>query len=496
VYNKGAEVIRMIHTLLGEVAFKKAINLYFDRHDGEAVTTEDFVQAMEDSSGVDLNQFRLWYSQAGTPTLTVRDNYDAERKAYVLDVKQKVPPTPGQTDKMPMHLPLKLGLISESGKPLSVSLSGEQSHATEYICHVRSDEQQFEFSGVDSKPIPALLRGFSAPVKCEYNYSPSQLKTLLTFEQDPYVAWQSGQEWMTQTILTTYQALLEEREPSLNSDLSEVFSQLLARENIDHYFCADLITLPSMTYLCEQVSEIHVPKLYQAKSVWMKKIGEDLIDCLAKKLESLNSSTKAYAPTFEQMSKRRLANQCLAMIGHSGDESVLAYCQEQYQNADNLTDKMGAILALNNHDSPLRTQLLDLFYEEAKEYPLVLDRWFSLQASSPMIQTFEKVKQLIEHEAFSISNPNRVRSVLGCFARNMPVLHHESGKGYAWLVDQTLRVDAINPQVAARIIEPMIHWRKFNTHTQNLMRQQLEMMVKGQLSNDVFELGSKSLKND
>jgi aminopeptidase N len=493
VYNKGAEVIRMIQTLLGDDAFKLALNAYFERHDGQAVTTDDFVKVMEDSSGVDLSQFRLWYSQAGTPELTVSDSYNEADSTYKLTIEQFCPDTPGQQNKKPMVIPVRLALFSESGQKLSCKDSLEGALDSEQVCKITKDAQTFTFYGVPEQPTPSMLRGFSAPVKCDYAYNNSQLKALLAHDDDPFAAWEAGQQLMSKTIMSLVEDYQNDHELTITSDLSEVLSSLLTRDDLDGYFCADLITLPSLSCLAEQMEIIDVSALLAARKFLLAQLSHDLYDACKLVYESLCAEINQYEPVFSQMSKRRLANRCLAYMVHTENTEAYDLCLSRYNEADNLTDRLGALIAVNHHPCELRDSLLAQFYKDALGQDLVLDRWFMLQAASDCKDTLATVKSLVAHESFCLENPNRVRALLGTFSRNMSALHDDTGAGYEFLLAQILAVDARNPQVAARLFEPMLHWRKYSLQTNKRMHDALKVLEDVKLSKDVYELVNKAL---
>ncbi len=493
VYNKGAEVIRMIETILGKQAFKQALNLYFERHDGQAVTTDDFVSAMEDSSGVDLSQFRLWYSQAGTPELKVSDAYDEVTQVYRLTIKQHCPDTPGQSDKQPMHIPVRLALLSPDGERLPLYVEGEHSGSSSDVFNIQSTEQTLVFEQVKNRPIPSLLQGFSAPVICHYPYTEDQLKVIICHDQDPFAAWQAGQALAERHIVSLVQDFQAGRELAVNSEFSRSLRLILEREDIEPYLCADLMTLPSMAYLAERMDQVDVDALFEARKVFMQQIANDIFDVCHSRYSMICSDRSAYKPTFAQMGQRRLANRCLAYMAHAEQDEGRILCEQHYHKADNLTERLGALMAINHCDDDRREKMLAQFYREVKDQDLVLDRWFMLQASSSCTSTIQRVKSLSAHEDYHIDNPNRVRALVGAFSRNMHALHEASGQGYAWLVAQVLMIDQRNPQVAARLVEPLIHWRKYKQDRSHLMHESLLMLEKRSVSKDIYELVHKCL---
>ncbi len=496
VYQKGAEVIRMIHTLLGREGFRKGLDLYFKRHDGQAVTSDDFVQAMQDANDYDLGQFKRWYSQAGTPELTVRDHYDPETQVYTLTVRQSCPPTPGQAHKEPFHLPLAVGLLGPDGHDMPLRLEGEQAPASETtrILNLRAEEATFRFSGIAHKPVPSLLRGFSAPVKLDAGYSERDLAFLMAHDSDPFNRWEAGQQLATQVLLDLVAAHQQGRTPTLNEPFMDAFAKTLQDPHADPALLAQALTLPSETYVAEFMDEIDVEGIHRARLFLRKRLAATLKDLF---LGIYRDNRMAGAYRFEPsaVGQRSLTNTCLGYLMELEKPEIRDLCMAQFRKSNNMTDVMAALHTLTNTDCPERTEALAEFYEKWHEDPLVIDKWFALQATSRLPRTLDEVKALMKHAAFTLKNPNRVRSVIGAFCSGNPIRFHEAtGAGYAFLTEQVLRLNALNPQIAARLLGALTQWRRYDRARQELMKAALEQIVQvPDLSKDVYEIATKSL---
>jgi len=495
VYEKGAELIRMIHTLLGADGFRRGMDLYFARHDGQAVTCEDFVQAMEDGGGVDLAQFRRWYSQAGTPELRVTSIYDAKSGTCTLQVSQSCPATPGQEKKEPFYIPLAVGLLDKRGKDIELSVNGSDG-ATTVVLDVKEREQSFVFQDIWEKPIPSLLRGFTAPVKLHYDYTEDELRFLLAHDADPFNRWEAGQRLSCRLLLRLIADRQQGKELRLDEGFVAVFQGLLAQgSEIDPAFLAELLILPSEKYLGEQLAIIDVEAIHQVRLFVRRTLAARLRDYFLE-LFHANTSMDPYSYDQQSAGKRSLKNIALAYLMLNDDKAVMDMCLRQFEQAGNMTDVLAALQAIvHNPDCPERKSVLVSFYGEWQRDSLVLDKWFSLQATAPLPGTLDEVKLLMAHPAFSLKNPNKVRSLIGAFCgANQICFHDKSGAGYRFLTDQVLAIDRFNHQIAARMLTPLSRWQRFDASRQNLMCRQLErIMASGELSKDVFEVASKSL---
>jgi len=507
IYEKGAEVVRMIRELVGPENFRKGSDLYFERHDGQAVTTEHFVKAMEDASGVDLGQFRLWYSQAGTPVLRVSGSYDAARSVYALTVEQSCPPTPEQPQKLPMHIPLRVALLNREGQELPLILDGAAGSACERVLDVTEKVQRFEFSGIKSEPIPSLLRGFSAPVKLQFAYSRDDLLFLMAHDTDGFNRWNAAQQLgveVLQELLADYQA---GRELELPHGVIDAFGSILQNsidnserdDAQDKAAVAQLLTLPTEAYLAELSDEIDVPGIHAVREFASYILARALEKQFAT-VYQLNSSPEHYAADADGIGRRALKNTCLGYLMRCGELRWLQTCNEQFSEADNMTDVSAALKLLVNSPMPeaaeLREQALRAFYDKWQHEALVVDQWFSVQATSVLPGTLDHVKKLMQHQAFDIKNPNKVRALVSAFANGNPVQFHDvSGNGYEFLADRIIELDGLNPQIASRLVTPLSRWRKFGEERQVRMKGALERVAQvGDLSKDVKEVVGKSLR--
>lgn len=486
IYEKGAELIRMMQTILGEKLFRKGMDLYFDRHDGQAVTTEEFVKAMEDASGIDLQQFRLWYNQAGTPLLQVQDHYDEKQKKYTLKIKQIIPETPGQKNKKPMHIPVKIGLIDKSGHELVNDL-----------LHVKNPEETFHFENISEKPIPSLLRDFSAPVKIEYEYSNESLQLLFKHDHDLFNRWEAGQKYAMKLILRLIQDFQKGEKLRLPDDFIDGYIYLI--QNLeDKLLLAEMLILPSEKYIAEQMKIVDVDAIHAVREFMLFEIAVQLKNLLIAVYQKNHNKESTYKFDMKEVGKRQLKNTCLGYIMALNEADMHeAYGMNQFKMSlsNNMTDTMAALRALSNIDGPQRDQALSEFYTKWQKDPLVVDKWFALQATSKVSDALSQVKKLVTHPAFDIKNPNKVYSLVGAFCnQNLVHFHAKNGEGYEFLAGIVLQLNAINPQIAARMVTPLTNWKRYDSGRQKLMKQQLEIILKEKkLSKDVYELVSKSL---
>ncbi len=491
VYEKGSEVIRMMHTLLGEANFQKGMQLYFERHDGSAATCDDFVQAMEDASNVDLSHFRRWYSQSGTPLLTVRDEYDAETQQYRLHVSQKTAPTADQPEKLPLHIPLDIELYDSEGNVIPLQKGGLP---VNNVLNVTEAEQTFVFDGVAHKPVPSLLREFSAPVKLDYPYSDQQLTFLMQHARNEFARWDAAQSLLA-TYIKLNVARHQQKQPlSLPLHVADAFRAVLLDEKLDPALAAQILTLPSENEIAELFATID-PEAIAA-------VHEAIVRCLARELADEwlavyhAYKTDGYRVEHGEIAKRALRNVCLGYLAF-GEDVVLAdqLVSEQYRQADNMTDSLAALSAAVAAQLPCRDALLAAFDERWHQDGLVMDKWFVLQGSSPSADVLSKVRALLQHRSFSLSNPNRTRSLIGGFASGNPAAFHAAdGSGYQFLAEILSDLNQRNPQIAARLIEPLIRLKRYDAGRQALMRKALEQL-KGleNLSGDLYEKISKAL---
>ena len=499
VYEKGSEVVRMLRTLLGPKGFRKGSDLYFERHDGQAVTCDDFVKAMEDANGTDLTQFKRWYSQAGTPRLAVSEAFDPAAQTYSLTFRQSCPPTPESAEKLPFVIPVELGLLDAQGQDMPLQLQGEAAPgASTRVLSVTEAEQTFTFIGVAQKPLPSLLRGFSAPVKLQFPYNRDQLMFLMEHDSDGFNRWDAGQQLSVQVL----QELIGQHQAgqalALEPRLIEAFKTLLADTSLDQAMVAEMLSLPGEAYLVELSEVADIDAIHAAREFARQRITEALFEPLWARYQANREQSRstAYEASAEHFARRSLQNIALSYLMLSGRKEVLDAALEQYEHCDNMTERLTALAVLVN--SPFeakKAKALESFAEHFKDNPLVMDQWFSVQAGSPLPGGLERVKALMQHPAFSLRNPNKVRALIGAFAgQNHINFHAPDGSGYRFLADLIIQLNALNPQIAARQLTPLTRWRKFGGARQALMKGELERIkASGSLSSDVYEVVSKSL---
>lgn len=499
VYEKGSEVVRMIHTLLGAEGFRKGSDLYFERHDGQAVTCDDFIKAMEDANGADLSQFKRWYSQAGTPRLAVSEHYDAQQHTYSLTFAQSCPATPDKIEKLPFVIPVELGLLDAGGSEIALQLAGEAAvSGTSRVLSVTEAEQTFTFVGINEKPLPSLLRGFSAPVKLSFDYSRDQLMFLMQHDSDGFNRWDAGQQLAVQVL----QELIAQHQRGealvMDQRLVEALRTVLGNEQLDQAMVAEMLSLPGEAYLTEISDVADVEAIHVAREFARKQLADSLFDALWTRYQANREVSKAtpYVAEAEHFARRALQNIALSYLMLSGKPQVLAAALEQFEHSDNMTERLTALAVLVN--SPYEAEkaaALASFAEQFKDNPLVMDQWFSVQAGSTLPGGLQRVRELMQHPAFTIKNPNKVRALVGAFAgQNLINFHAADGSGYRFLADLVIELNGFNPQIASRQLAPLTRWRKYDAARQALMKAELERIrSSGELSSDVFEVVSKSL---
>ena len=494
VYEKGAEVVRMIHTLIGPSNFRKGMDLYFQRHDGQAVTTDDFVQAMQDASSIDLALFRRWYDQAGTPRLTVRSQFDPAAQTFTLDFAQETPPTPGQPEKQPLHIPVELGLIDAQGQPLALRLSGEaQAQGTTRVLSITQPTQSFTFTGITAAPTPSLLRNFSAPVLLDYPYSDEQLAHLIAHDRDPFNRWESGQRLALNILLRGVQARRGGGTFTLPRAYLDAMRRLLGDAARDPAFTAEALGLPTEGYIGEQMEEVDPDAIHAVRLQMRREIAAALEGELLAAYQAFMASGP-YSPDAASAGQRALKNTCLSYLTELDAGAVRALCLRQFDHADNMTDAMAALGAIANADWDVRPGVLQRFYDKWKDEALVVDKWLAVQASSRLSDTLQVVRALTGHPAFDLRNPNKVYALIRTFCANQRHFHAADGSGYAFAADQILALDPLNPQIAARLARAFDRWKKFDAGRQAHARTQLQRIRAGRnLSKDTLEVVTKAL---
>jgi aminopeptidase N len=494
VYDKGAELCRMIMTLVGREGFRKGMDLYFERHDGTAATVEDFVAAMADANQTDLSQFMLWYSQAGTPELTCRFTYSEESKTAKLTVKQEQKPTPGQSRKKPLHIPLRIGLLSAEGKDMALTLA-DGGAVKDGVLHIRKRSESFTFTGLAERPTPSLLRGFSAPVKLDVNLSDRDLEFLIAHDSDLFTRWQAAQTLAMKSLLAMTAALRAGEAARPSARLGKSLVQLIADDRLEPAFRAEMLALPTLGDMAMALgSDLDPDALYAAHRALREHLGRTLKTPLLAVYEG-NSVEGDYRPDADSVGRRALRNAALSLLTMGGGRSAIPRLRDHYKQAANMTDAMAALRLFAELDTPARQPALDAFYRRHKNDHLVLDKWFAVQAASPLTGAIVHVKELLKHPQFSMTNPNRVRAVIGAFSGNLVQFHSPDGAGYKLVTDTVIELNGFNPLMGARLLSAFEIWRRLEPKRQKAARKALEKVRNvPNLSRDVFEIASKMLE--
>ena len=494
VYQKGAEIIRMYHTLLGEEGFRRGMDLYFERHDGQAVTCDDFLSAMADANGVKMNKFSRWYGQSGTPEVAVKGHYDAARQTFRLTMSQHTPATLDQPSKQALLIPVAVGLLTQDGRELDVRVEGAattDSPRTALLL-LDEDEKTFVFENVPEQPVPSLLRNFSAPVKLRYEFSPGELAVLAAHDSNAFVRWEAAQLMAQREILANVERRSQGRPMLLSPALSGAFGSILDDRDADPALTAEAISLPDEEYLAELVDVVDVDGIHAARNFVKKHLAEILEERLQARYRQL-SSTGQYEKTPAAMAGRSLRNVCLSYLGTTQQGELLA--QQQLGASDNMTDTLAAMRVLVWSKAPSSQQALDRFEQRWGTDPLVMDKWFAMQASVPGEETVASVQELMDHASFSFRNPNKVRSVLGVFSMMNPTAFHAAdGSGYRLHADCVIKLDALNPQVAARMAGAFNQWTRYDSDRREKMKAELARIAAAHnLSGDVSEIVNNAL---
>ncbi len=500
VYNKGAEVIRMYHTLLGADGFRRGMDLYFERHDGEAVTCDDFREAMAEANGRDLGQFERWYRQPGTPLVEGRDEFDEASGRYTLHLRQSVPTTGYEVvdgaDLQPLHVPVKMGLLGRDGASLPLRLEGEATPAEgpSRVLELSESEQSFSFVGLTERPVPSLLRDFSAPVRLRMERSAEDLAFLMAHDGDPFNRWDAGQELSTRILLDLAGRWARGDTLSVDGLLSDAWGRVLADESLDGSLRALALTLPAEKVLGQEMEVVDPDALFGAREHVRRGLAAAHADLLRTTYDRL-ADGRGYSNDKAAIDRRRLKNAALSLLVARGDDEAIGLAAAQFRTADNMTDAQAAITVLADTGSAAAEEALDDFYGRWKDDPLVLDKWFAIQAAARRPDTLDRVLALREHPSFSLRNPNRVRALIGTFcAANQVRFHAADGGGYRLLADVVREIDPLNPQMASRMASLFNPWRRFDPDRQFLMREQLEGILEvSELSKDVYEIVTRAL---
>ena len=497
VYNKGAEVIRMIRTLIGEANFRKGMDLYFQRHDGQAVTIHEFATAMADASGYDLSQFRRWYHQAGTPQLTITDTYDEKKQEYTLTIEQAPGKVKDRNQQQPFHIPIQMALLNHQGVIVAPKQITPQviNKSNSILLELTKQQQTWVFNGLAAKPIPSFLHHFSAPVKWRYEYNDADLAQLMLHDPDPFARWDASQQLMLRTIMTCIEDFQTNKTLTLNSELHQAIKHLLENPCADEALLAEILCLPSERYIAETMEVIDPEAIHQACQFVKRTLAHELRTQWLAMYEARLNASATYEVNAAAIATRRLKNVSLSYLMQSSDPQIHELCYIQYQQATNMTDRLAAFSLLAHTECPERVVVLEDFYERWQSQSLVIDKWFAVQALSPLNETGERVRALIEHPDFCATNPNRVRALLGTFVHQNPYhFHNESGQMYAWIADQIINFDRINPHTATSLVSAFNQWQRFDVKRQSNMQEQLQKILEiPELSKDVYEIVSKSL---
>ncbi|OOE71500.1 aminopeptidase N [Salinivibrio kushneri] len=489
VYEKGSEVIRMMHTILGEAGFQKGVKLYFERHDGTAATCDDFVQAMEDASGIDLTQFRRWYSQSGTPVLSVSSTYDPDSKQLALHVSQHTPPTADQQEKLPLYIPLDIELYRRDGSVIKLQRHGE---SVSNVLAVTETEQTFIFDEVDEQPVLSLLREFSAPVKLDHDYQDDELAFLLQHARNDFARWDAGQSLLAKHIKANVARVQNEQPIDVPLSVIDAFRGVLLSDNTDPALIAEVLNLPSETEVAGWFDTVDVDAIHQVMAAFKQQFADHMVD-------EFDAVYRQYAQpdyqiTHKAIGERALRNTCLSYLAHT--ENGNTHVERHYHAANNMTDTMAALNAANNAQLPCREPLMKDFSDKWQHDGLVMDKWFMLQGANPADNALDQVRVQMDHPAFTLKNPNRVRSLVGAFCNRNPArFHAKDGSGYRFLKEILVILNQSNPQVASRLIDPMLKLAHYDRDRQQQMRQILqELADMDNLAADLYEKVEKTLE--
>jgi aminopeptidase N len=489
VYNKGAEVVRMMHCLLGADNFRKGMDLYFERHDGQAVTTDDFSAAMQDASGIDLERFQRWYEQSGTPRVDIKREYDSENNILSLMVSQRAGTTKGELNRA-FHMPMRLALFDQQGQPVALDNMG----TLEQVVDIKEPETMLRFPNMPPQVMISVFRGFSAPIILTTDLSDDELASLMVFDSDPFNRWEAGQQLASRVML----AMLEqesEQWSQLQQPLLTAFSDVFARSPMDRALIAEMMVLPGEKYIAEMLEQVDVHRIRTVREALKLQIAAHNEDQLLKHyLECVDNGEYRLDPG--AIASRRLKNNCLAYLLHLEKPEYFEHCKLQFMQAGNMTDQIACLQMVVHYRHDLRDKIVTQFYQQWKDTALVVDKWFSVLGSSSIENALDEIKPLFSHSAYTLVNPNRARSLLGSTIANSTAFHQVDGSGYALAAQKILELDAINPQVAARLANPFVHWRKLVAQQGQLMKSEVEnMLTSSEMSNDLNELLTTSLKD-
>lgn len=496
VYNKGAEVIRMVETLIGKENFRKGITKYFELYDGQAVTTEDFLHAMAVVSGYDFSLFQRWYEQAGTPVCRVEGEYDSAAKTYRLRVSQEAPKTSYKQDAKPFTFPLVTALLDDQGRGISAECPDALKQENgEVVLEVREQQRVFEFKNVPVKPVPSLLRNFSAPVRLEYVYSDDDLRFLMSHETDAFNRFEAAQVFMTRTLLQMADQLSRNQPCAIPEGFMDAAGAVIRDAAKDPAFYAEVLTLPSVTSLVSAMPVMDFDHAFEAKEIMVRSLADAYLLELTELYEGHQTEgpyqTDAYA-----VGRRSLKNTVLYYLSYTQSPESIALMREQFMRAENMTDEIAALNCLVHLDIPEAKDALACFYDKWKKEPLVMNKWFAVQAMSKLPGTLARVRELEKDPVFDLRNPNKVRSLIGAFGQNLIRFHAASGEGYAFMAEKIIEIDGFNPSIAARLSAAFKFYARLDHNRKLLMKAELEkILAQTGLSKDVYEIISNTLQN-
>ncbi len=490
VYEKGSEVIRMMHTLLGEENFQQGMKLYFERHDGTAATCDDFVAAMQDASDIDLTQFKRWYSQSGTPTVTIETQYDEAAQSYRLSVSQQTPPTLEQKEKQPLHIPLDIELYAQDGSIIPLQCNGSQ---IANILDIKQEKQTYLFENVKEKPVISLLREFSAPVKLVYDYRDEELIFLMAHARNDFARWDAGQLLLAKYIKSNVENIHNNRPFAFSDSVCDAFRGILLNQELEAAFIAEMLSLPSENEVAGWFKPVDVDVIAEVLKSIKIAIASNLQDELTAMYGALNQPQ--YSIEHEAIGQRALRNTCLSYLAYLNEGEPLVVTQ--YHQADNMTDTMAALSAANQSQLGCREEMMSDFSNKWQHDGLVMDKWFTMQGTNPAQNALDVIKKTMNHEAFSMKNPNRIRSLIGSFLTANPVhFHNKDGSGYRFAGEILTQLNSSNPQIASRLIDPLLKYRNYDEARQKLMRAELEKLAAMEnLAKDLFEKVTKALES-
>ncbi|MCW8887783.1 MAG: aminopeptidase N, partial [Gammaproteobacteria bacterium] len=492
VYEKGAELIRMLHTILGAEGFRKGSDLYFERHDGQAVTCDDWVQALADANNTDLSWFMVWYRQAGTPRISVKRDYDKSARKLTLTISQQLVDSPQQpaSEKSSQPIPIKLALLDSLGRSVAVKTAKDDEGTQSRLITTDQFEQLIELYDVPEGSVPSLLQNFSAPVLLESDLTSKELAHLMAYDSDSFNRWDAGQKLAEKILLDRYHG----RPDRVSGDFAEAYQKIIADNDIDSALKSEALNLPDILYLIEQIDEVDPLKLHKSIRNFEQELvvqnREQLLDIYRNNVDGGD-----YSFDTASVAKRRLKNRALALLTRLDGDEWIELCWQQYQSANNMTDSMSAFSHLVHQDNRYRKEVLQHFYDRWSDDPLVLDKWFAIQATAPHEGALDEIIKLRENSDFTLNNPNRVRSLIASFAMRNPVAFHQTdGAGYRFLSKTIMELDKLNPQVASRMVRPLTQWKQYDASRREMMRAELVKMMQVQLSRDLYEIVSKSLE--